>query len=86
MKTDVLKRIQALQKKLRKNYLPIFVMIHYDEEKEKWIAQETYYHDVKGLGTFKKIELNHYNDYKMPEGFNGPIIIDNMFEADEILN
>lgn len=80
MKLNILKRIEALEKKARKSETPDLIMIFYEPKDEKWTIREDYCkHDNKGNivagGHSKTIMVDHYKDYIIPAGFEGTLLL-----------
>lgn len=83
MRIEILKRIEAAERRISKTEVPDLVMICYDWERGKWNIRETFMkkdgrgNTVEGRTT-KNLYLNHYKDYVVQPDFSGTILLDLM--------
>ncbi|HHZ05799.1 MAG TPA: hypothetical protein GX401_03255 [Clostridiales bacterium] len=79
MKADIIKRINALHEAVQKAELPDMVFI--EPKDGKWEVTEQFFGMKKNASTdikYNTFLIDHYGQYKAPEGFKGVIIIDDL--------
>ncbi len=80
LKKDVKKRIESLYDAVQNARIPYMVMIYpLGDGSGRWEVAEYFKKDVVKNNTFT---VNHYSEYKAPEGFKGFILIDDIADDD----
>lgn len=74
IKNAIVKKIDDFEKRVKKRKIPIVIFIRFDEAQGSWIAEEKFGHNSKF------IKIKSPDDYEVPEGYDGTIIIEGVLE------
>lgn len=70
IKSTVVKRLEEIEKSVSDKNTPILIMIFKDEH-GRFVEQQTY-----NDGCLKRRQIRSLEEYQPPEGFKGPLIIE----------
>ena len=71
IKVDIIKRLNALEQRVERQFVPNFIMIYYDDDSEDFVVDEHY-----DNGERHSKHINHYKNYVFHPKFEGVAILD----------